>query len=239
MAFQNSWGTPQGGPAPLPPIPARELRPRRIWYVIGALLGVVLAGAGVVFLVVAVKDTVHSIDDTRTLPNGVTREFSFVRGETREIYVSQSGRGRVDCRIPQMPPGALTQPSTRYRITLDSRSWVRVFEVRPTDSGTYAVLCNSGLPEAEFALGGAPHVAATVGGIFAAVGCFLAAIASVLTICLVTGFRRAGHRRRLAAARAPAPQWGAGPQWGPVPPAGPWGQPPSGHAPEQPPHPQR
>ncbi|MER6028701.1 serine/arginine repetitive matrix protein 2 [Streptomyces sp. NPDC001851] len=211
MAIQNPWGAPYGGP-PIPPpaIPAKDLRPRRIWYLVAALLALVLVGAGTAFLVVTVKDTLHSVDTARSFSSGDSRTFSFVKGESKAIYVSQSGKGHVECRIPEMRSGSMTQPDSSFRITVGSRTWDRVFEVKPGSSGDYALTCTSELP-AEFALGDKPRVGATFGGIAAAIGCFITAFATAVTIIVVTAVRRSRHRRRLAAAWAPPQQWGPQP----------------------------
>ncbi|OLZ66996.1 serine/arginine repetitive matrix protein 2 [Streptomyces sp. IMTB 2501] len=223
MAIQTPWGAPFGGPLPLPGIPAKDLRPRRIWYLVAALLGLVLAGAGIAFIVATVNHTVHSIDTARSFSSGDSQTFSFVQGKTKAIYVSQSGKGHVNCRIPEMPSGAMTQPDSTFQITLGSRTWERVFEVKPGSSGDYTLTCTSELP-AEFALGDKPEVGATIGSIAAAVGCFIAAFVGAATIIVITAVRRSRHRRRLLAMWAPAPQWGpppsgpaAGPPPGPVP----------------------
>jgi hypothetical protein len=198
------------------------LRPRRIWYLVAALLGLVLAGVGTGFVVVTVKNTLDSVDTARSFSSGEARTFGFVQGKTKAIYVSQSGEGRVDCRIPGMQSGAITQPDSTFRITRGSRTWERVFEVKPGSSGDYTLTCTSERP-AEFALGDEPKVGATIGGIAAGVGCFLAAFAATVTIVVVTAVRRSRHRRRLTAAWAPPPQWGARP-----PPSGPAPWPPPG-----------
>ncbi|MGW3205805.1 serine/arginine repetitive matrix protein 2 [Streptomyces sp. NPDC001135] len=211
MAIQHPWGAPYGGPpTPPPAIPAKDLRPRRVWYLVAALLGLVLAGVGTAFIVVTVKDTVRSVDTAHSFSSGESRTFGFVQGETKAIYVSQSGKGHVDCRIPEMRSGSMTQPDSTFRITAGSRTWERVFEVKPGSSGDYTLTCTSELP-AEFALGDKPRVGATIGGIAAAIGCFLAAFATTVTIVVVTAVRRSRHRRRLAAAWTPPPQWGPQP----------------------------
>ncbi|MEU7055156.1 serine/arginine repetitive matrix protein 2 [Streptomyces sp. NPDC046197] len=226
MAIQNPhpWGPPYGGPPPPPPpVPAKDLRPRRIWYLVAALLGLVLAGVGVAFIVVTVKNTLDSIDTARSFSSGDSRTFRFVQGQTKAIYVSQSGQGQVDCRIPEMSAGSMNRPDSDFRITLGSRTWDRVFEVKPGSSGDYTLTCTSQLP-AEFALGDGPKVGATVGSIVAGIGCFLAALAVSVAIVVVTAVRRSRHRRRLAAACAPAPPWGP-------PPSGPAPWPPPGSRP--------
>ncbi|MHB9859746.1 serine/arginine repetitive matrix protein 2 [Streptomyces sp. YIM S03343] len=208
MAIPNPWGAPYGGLPPAPPdIPAKDLRPRRFWYVVAAVLGLVLAGVGTGLIVVTVKNTVESIDTAQSFSSGGSRTVRFVQGETKAIYVSQSGKSQVSCRIPGLGSGTISQPDSTFRITLGSRSWERVFEVKPGTSGDYTVTCVSELP-AEFAVGDKPRVGATVVGIVAAVGCFLAAVAAVVSIVVVTAVRRSRHRRRLLAGWAPPPQWG-------------------------------
>ncbi|MGW2705553.1 serine/arginine repetitive matrix protein 2 [Streptomyces sp. NPDC001340] len=215
MAIQNPWGAPYGSPQPPPNIPAKDLRPRRIWYLVAALLGLVLAGVGAAFIVVTVMNTVDSVNTARSFSSGDSRTFDFVQGKTEAIYVSQSGKGQVDCRIPGMESGSMTQPDSTFHITIGSRTWERVFEVNPASSGKYTVTCTSELP-AEFALGDKPRVGATIGGIAAGVVCFLAAFATSVTIVVVTAVRRSRHRRRLTTTWAPPPQWGA-PPYGPNP----------------------
>ncbi|KUM96931.1 serine/arginine repetitive matrix protein 2 [Streptomyces cellostaticus] len=157
-----------------------------------------------------VKNAVDSIDTARSFSSGDAQTFGFVQGKTKAIYVSQPGKGQVDCRIPGMQSGAVTQPDRTFRITVGSRTWERVFEVKPGRSGDYTLTCTSELP-AEFALGDKPRVGAAIGSIAAGVGCFLAAFAAAVTIVVVTAVRRSRHRRRLTAALAPPPQWGPPP----------------------------
>ncbi|MFF7975708.1 serine/arginine repetitive matrix protein 2 [Streptomyces sp. NPDC007905] len=183
------------------------------------MLGLVLAGVGITIIVVTVKNTVDSIDTARSFSSGESQTFSFVQGKTKAIYVSPSGKGHVDCRIPGMRPGSMTQPDSTFQITLGSRTWERVFEVRPDNSGNYTLTCTSELP-AEFALGDKPQVGNMIGGIAAAIGCFIAAFAGAATIVVVTAVRRSRHRRRLVTTWAPPPQWGpppSGPATGPPP----------------------
>ncbi|UXY30299.1 serine/arginine repetitive matrix protein 2 [Streptomyces sp. HUAS TT20] len=180
-----------------------------------ALLGLVLVGAGTAFLVTTVKGAVHSVDTARSFSSGDSQTFSFVEGKTKAIYVSQSGKGRVDCRIPEMRSGSMTQPDSSFRITVGSRTWERVLEVKPGSSGDYTLTCTSELP-AEFALGEQPRVGATIGSVAAGIGCFLAAFAAAATIAVITAVRRSRHRRQLAAAWVPPQQWSQPPS-GPVP----------------------
>ncbi|MFH8338932.1 serine/arginine repetitive matrix protein 2 [Streptomyces sp. AM6-12] len=205
MSIPNAWGTPYGDPPP-----AKALRPRRLWYVVAALLGVVLAGAGITLIVLTVRDTVKSVDTTHTFTSGAQRTFSFTEGRTRTIYVSQSAYGHVDCRVPRALADAVVQPSGSFRVTLGSRTWERVFEFTPRTTGDYPVVCTSDIPAADFALGDQPHVGGMVGGILAAIGCFIAAAVAVPVICIVTAVRRGRHRRRLMTP-PPAPVWGPPP----------------------------
>ena len=208
MATQTPWGAPYGGPSSPPPsVHAKDLRPRRVWYLVAALSGLVLAAAGAVLIVVTVRDAVDSIDTTRSFSSGESRTLHLTQGKTVVIYMSQPGHGQVDCRIPGLAPGSMTEPGGSVRITLGSRTWERVFEVTPDAGGAYTLTCTSERP-AEFAVGDKPHVGAMVGGIVAAIGCFLAAFLVSAAIVVVTAVRRSRHRRRLAAMGAPAPQWG-------------------------------
>lgn len=205
-----------------PSIPAKDLRPRRVWYVVAAVLGLVLVGAGIALIAVTVVNSVNSVDTSRSFSSGESRTFRFVAGKTKAIYVSQSGQGHVDCRILGMRSGSMTQPSSTFRVTSGSRSWERVFEVKPGSTGDYTLICTSERP-AEFALGDKPRVGTMVGGILGGIGCFLAGFFGAAAIAIVTAVRRSRHRKRLTAG------WGAPPQWGP-PPSGPAPWPPAGPA---------
>ncbi|MFG3205866.1 serine/arginine repetitive matrix protein 2 [Streptomyces sp. NPDC048192] len=225
MAIQNPnpWGPPYGGPPPVPPgIPAQDLRPRRVWYVVAAVLGLVLMGAGIALIAVTVVDSVNSVDTSRSFAAGASRTFRFEKGKTKAIYVSQSGQGHVDCRILGMRSGSMTQPSSTFRVTAGSRSWERVFEVKPGSTGDYTLACTAEQPGAEFALGDKPRVATMVGGILGGIGFFLAGFFGAVAIVIVTAVRRSRHRKRLTAGWGPPPQWGAPPSGpAPWPPAGP------------------
>ncbi|MFG2887068.1 serine/arginine repetitive matrix protein 2 [Streptomyces sp. NPDC048297] len=223
MSIQTPWGAPYGGPRPPEPnIPSKDVRPRRLWYLVAALVGLVLIGAGTALIVTTVKSAVGSIDTAHAFRGGDTKTFGFVRGETKAIYVSQSGNGQVDCQVRGTGwSGSMTRPTSTFHVAVGSRSWERVFEVKPGSSGEFTLTCTSEQP-AEFALGDRPEVGATIGGIAAAIGCFIAAFVSAATIVVVTAVRRSRHRRRLAAPSAPPPPWGP-PPFGPapVPPPGP------------------
>lgn len=204
-----------GGPVHPSQIPAEQVRPRRVWYVVAAVVALVLAGAGVVTIVTTVKGAADSVSLDR-FPSGSSHTVGLTGGETKAIYVSQAARGQVNCRSPQMSPGALTQPDSTFRFTVNSRSWERVFEVKPDRTGEYTLICTSA-QQAEFAVGDKPEVGSFVGRVFATIALFFAAVGAAAAISIVTAVRRSRHRRRLAAAAAPA--WGSPPpQWGPPPP---------------------
>ncbi|MGI5348214.1 serine/arginine repetitive matrix protein 2 [Streptomyces sp. CA-250714] len=215
MTIGTHGATPYGGPPPPSMIPAKDVRPRRIWYLVAALLALALAGSGAAVLVVTVKDAVSSVDTARSFPGGGSQTFSLTEGETKAIFVSQSGKGQVNCRIPEMRSGSMTRPDSTFRVTAGSRTWERVFEVKPGSSGDYSLTCTSER-QAQFAMGDKPRVGATVGVTFAAFALFFAALAAAVTISAVTAIRRSSHRRQLAAALAPSPQWGQ-PAFGPPP----------------------
>ncbi|MBV2356655.1 serine/arginine repetitive matrix protein 2 [Streptomyces sp. J2-1] len=192
------------------------MRPRRFWYLVAALTALVLGGIGVALIVATVRDSVNSVDTSRSFAGGEVRTFHLVRGETKAIYVSQAGQGDIRCSIPEPWSGSMTQPDSSFRVTSSSRTWERVFEVRPGATGDYALTCTSER-SAVFALGDPPHVGATIGRIAVAVGCLLAAVVGAVTIVVVTAVRRSRHRRRLAAGWASPPPWGSSPYGGPLP----------------------
>ncbi|NGO69711.1 serine/arginine repetitive matrix protein 2, partial [Streptomyces boncukensis] len=211
--MQSYGHIPNGGPPPPPPrIPAKDLRPRRVWYVVAAVLALVLAGAGATVLGLTMKKSVDAIDTDRSFPGGGSRTVSLTSGETKAIYVSQSGKGRVDCRIPGLPSGSMTHPDSDFVVSSGSRTWERVFEVKPGSSGEYTLSCTSER-KATFALGDKPEVGATVAGVVAGIGLLLAALAAVVTISIVTAVRRGRDRTRRTAVWAPPSPWSAPPQW--------------------------
>ncbi|MBO8190338.1 serine/arginine repetitive matrix protein 2 [Streptomyces oryzae] len=167
-----------------------------------------------------VKSAVRSVDTGRSFPSGGSQKVSFTKGKTKAIFVSQSGKGRVNCNIPDMRAGSMTRPDSTFQVTAGSRTWERVLEVEPGSSGDYALTCTSER-QAEFAVGDRPHVGATAGATFAAIGLFFAAVAAAVAISAVTAVRRGRHRRQYAAASAASPQWG-----GPLPFGPPSGLPP-------------
>ncbi|MGY1434581.1 serine/arginine repetitive matrix protein 2 [Streptomyces reniochalinae] len=172
---------------------------------IAAVLALVLAGIGASIIVMTVKSTV--LETNRRFPSGGSQTFSFTQGEARAIYVSQAGEGRINCEIPQMRAGTMTRPDSTFQITAGSRAWARVFEVKPGSSGDFTLTCTSER-QAEFTVGDKPHVGVAVGAVLAAIACFVGALASAVTISVVTAIRRSRHRRRLSAMWATQPQWG-------------------------------
>lgn len=192
---------------PAAPIAARELRPRRRWYLVGLGVFLLCLVAGGVVAAALVAAGARQGGDLHRLADG--NQVTLAAGNQKYLYSS------TEPDDPFQPPACTASgPGTvsfrgmrsSQTMTRNSVTWVAVARLSVSASGRYTITCPAG---AEYAVGyGAFGVLGRVfGGIGAFFGLALLGFLAGGTIALVTLVRRSSDRRRrqLTAGYAPPP----------------------------------
>lgn len=188
----------QPGSRPSPAaISARDLRPRRLWYLVAVGVFCVCVAIGGVLFAVQIGDVADGVNLQKL------RDFTRVTltaEKPQAIYATGRVDNRSTPRCVQRGPGRLKVSSVRTteHYTVGGTKWTVVGILEATESGTYRVRC-----QAAGATGMA--IGNRIGGVLAgglgAVATFAGSIFfGVLTggiTALVTLLRRNGHKRRL------------------------------------------
>ena len=189
-------------PPPPPPVPARDLKPSRLWYWLSGIPLLVGTILGIIFLVVFIQQLDPDIDSFRS---NRAAEVELQSGD-RAIYIQTRARN-----IPlQVPPGDLRcnvsfvgSDSQAVRLERTSSSTLDVgddsfaseFKFDAPRDGPYRVICEG--PEGVLLAIG-PHLSF---GLFASLLLAIAlfGIGAILTIAglIVTAIRRSNHKQRL------------------------------------------
>lgn len=218
MMYQQPYPPANQPPFPPPAIDPSELRPRRVWYAVAAVIAIVLVGAGIAVFIgglVAASGT-GSID--RRFGSGETVTVRLDAQPNSAIY-ARVGSGGTDGSDPVPTPLAqctvvgpsgqetsLDVPSGTFTITRNGTSWRQIYEVAATESGDHRISCRSSDTNA-FAVGEVPDAGKLFGGIAGGlIGLFVLPFTGVLIgviISVVVAVRRSGYRRRMLAQRYP------------------------------------
>jgi hypothetical protein len=192
-----------------PPVDPSVLRPRRRWYAIAAIIGVVLAGLGTAGLVIGILTAVRAIDTGAAFASGSSATVTYSAGDNGGIYESTPGGSAQDfsCQVGG-PSGAvpLAQPGGTFSTTQNGRTWVEIAVWSVPQAGAYRVHCTSDIPH-EFSAGRAASARALLSGILGGMISFFAlgggGITVALVIVIVVAVRRRRHRERLQEYRRP------------------------------------
>lgn len=177
------------------PIAARDLRPRRRWYLVG--LGVFLAClvAGVVVAAVLVLAGAKKGGDFHRLADG--NQVTLPAGDDKYLY------GRSAAEQLQVPACRASGPGTvrfdavhsTQTMTKDDVTWVAVSRLHVSATGRYTITCSG---HDDYAVGNSTF--GVLGRVFGGIGAFfgLALLGFLVggTIALVTLVRRSSDRRR-------------------------------------------
>ncbi|MFB9834298.1 hypothetical protein [Actinoallomurus acaciae] len=185
---------------------ASELRPRRLWYAIAALILVAgVATAAVIFI-----RLIAGAGPARTFGPGETVTLHLGKDPRPGFYVTGTGSPDDHCyaRDSAGRRFAAEPISGTTTITENGTRWHVLSHLRLPADGTYQVTCprtaaNAG---ARYGIGTPPETGQMVGKIFAVILIPMAALAAATVIIIVVAVRRSSHRRRLAA--PPTPHWG-------------------------------
>lgn len=205
-------------PFPPPAIDPSELRPRRAWYVVAAVIAVVLVSAGIAVFVVGLVTATGTGSIERRFGAGETVTVRLDAQPSSAIYAQvpsegADGSGPVSTPLAQCtvvgPSGqetSLDVPTGTFTITRGGISWRQIYEVAATESGDHRISCRSSDTEA-FAVGEVPDAGKLVGGIAGGlIGLFALPLTGILVgvvISAVVAVRRGSCRRKILAQRYP------------------------------------
>ncbi|MGH3094973.1 MAG: hypothetical protein ACRDMV_03105 [Streptosporangiales bacterium] len=218
--------TPHPGHPPAPgSVDPRELRPRRLWYVIGPVIFVLccLLAAGVFIwtLYGAFSGLTELGPGKTTVQLTPDEEKTFYSSKPRDLTAFPG----VPCQVSgpgQYKPEPVFGSET---LTRDGTTWHAILHFHVTKAGGYDVTCG-GQGSVRFAIGNKFSVGGLVGGIFAIIAIPFVGFLIGGAIVLVTALRRNGHKKRLLAVAAGPAHPGAPGPWPGGPPPPPPGYPP-------------
>lgn len=205
------------GPAPIH-IDPKELRPGRVWYIVGAL---VLVCA----FVTALVGFVFSMFSTVALPDFEARanageEVVFTVDETDfqlGLYASPTGdQGMCSLVLPDGTEERFGWPGYSHYVEVGGERWELVGSRGIGEAGEYTLTCEAEPGVDTFAVadigdGGAGFARGLLSSFLWALGAPLLGMAIGLPILIVTGTRRSRHKRRLMTERRQWPQGGPHP----------------------------
>ena len=199
-----------GAPVP-PPLPAGEIKPSGVWFVVAGVIGLLFVVAGPVLAVVGLASLGMS------LPT-VTAEFDAGTPYKGRLDAGRSMRSTSSAGTTAAPPPAtdcsgrgtdggnaeLAATSTNFYLPDGTAYWGLVYYLTVPRSGEYEVTCKPGevaVERASYAVGDDPDVGGLVGKILGGAGVLfgLPCIGIFLGggMALIVGIRRGAHRRRL------------------------------------------
>ncbi|GAB3728012.1 hypothetical protein [Nocardiopsis nanhaiensis] len=208
---------PQAAP---PRIDAKELRPGRIWYAVGA--GILTLGiiGGIVGFIASVASAVSLPEFETRIADSSEETFVLEDGDVNIGLFAAEGGAEGDCRItdPDGQKWDFGDPGYGHHGNHDDVRWDLVGVFNGAEAGEYLVECRYTGNEAEFAVadvgGGEDDIMSGAAvGLVLMLGLPSAGLAIGVPTMIVTGVRRGRHKRRLMAERAqgfhsPGPQYG-------------------------------
>lgn len=206
---------PYGGPAPGPyggpprqPLPAAtvnpaDLRPRRLWFVLAAVIIVAGLTTGAVLAVGLLRDA----GPTRTFAANETVTVQLKRSPKPGFYVTDAGSPSDRCFARDTAGRQIwAEPiSGQTTITINNTRWhVLSFVSLPAD-GTFQVGCVATAADtgARYGVGTPPETRDLLTTILAMIVLWVGSIAIGLVIIIVVAVRRGTNRRRLLAGPMP------------------------------------
>lgn len=192
------------GPPPGPPprIDAGQLRPRRRWFVVAAVIAAVCVGIGVASFLLTLTSTVDSVEDDKAFTSGQSVALRIGPDDDAAIYVRSPFVTRARCEIASGPSGSaprVTTPESTFTVTKGSVEWKRVFVLKSDTVADYRVTCDDPRGALTFAPGDDADFASFVGGIVVTVVVPLLGLLAGSGIAIIVGVRRGRHRRWLEA----------------------------------------
>jgi hypothetical protein len=186
------------------------IRPRRLWYWVGGVLGATGIGASVVL-------GIGLIDDVDSLTGELTRletpgqaTLTLDSGAERTIYQQTRGvSGPIDsppdaaiaCVVGKGATRADVEDTGGFTLKRGSERYESVLKFKVDESGRYTVLCKDSAGSKRhipLAIGRTVGLFGFVGRIFATLGAFFGGIIVAAGVATVVAIMRADNKRRLA-----------------------------------------
>ncbi|MEV7229399.1 hypothetical protein AB0M79_20585 [Polymorphospora sp. NPDC051019] len=215
---------------PSPTVSSAELRPRRTWFLVAALIALAGVVAGVLLFVLSLNSATDSMDSVTEGFNESTEQV-FQTGDTVSVELAADQRKIVWVDASAVGSGAtcdvsgsavLGTPTTTWTVTNSTGEWRSLYQLSAAGAGTYELTCTAGggTTPVALAVGQPPQLGEALGfagrlfggiGALALLPCLGMVVGGV--IALVVALRRGSHRKRLLQQRSAG--YGYAPGYGP------------------------
>jgi hypothetical protein len=190
---------PSDGRPPAATVNAADLRPRRLWFVVAAMILV----AGIATCVVLLANLGGTGEPTRTFAANETATVRLTRDSRPGFYVTDTDApGRCFARDATGRQIWAKPNSGTESVTINDTQWYVLSHLDLPADGTYQVGCTGANADARYGVGTLPEAVTMIATFSIAILVLLAAGAAAIAITVVA-VRRGSHRRRLVAAPAP------------------------------------
>jgi serine/threonine protein kinase len=189
------------GRPPAATVDAADLRPRRLWFVVAALI----LAAGIATCVVLLANLGGTGEPTRTFAANETATVRLTRDSRPGFYATAIGSpaGRCFARDATGRQIWAKPNSGTESVTIDDTQWYVLSHLDLPADGTYQVGCTGANADARYGVGTLPEAVTLITTFSIAILVPLAAGAAAIAITIAVAVRRGSHRRRLLAAPAP------------------------------------
>jgi hypothetical protein len=170
--------------------PTRKPPPKKVWYVVGAMLivlGLVVCGVGIG---IVANSTGSQPASEHTFRTGGSASLHIRAGETKVVYVANAtaARGhRVNCVTIGGERGEVELERYEGRLTLNQ--WDATFILTPSESGDYTIRC-TGAPSDTFGVGEDADGGTILAGVLASIAGAFPLIVGLSVLTVVVWLRR-------------------------------------------------
>lgn len=208
MSQHPHYGHPGPHGRPNIHVDAREVRPGRGWFVIGALVIVGGIATAIVGFVLSLVSTVSIPEFEAQVTSGQESSFTVADPGFQLGLYSSSGSGGQACvlLLPDGGESGFGSPGYSHNVNVGSQSWSLVGTYELSEAGEYTLSCADNSTTTEFAVTnngeGGVEIVQGVGSslLWALVPSFLGLVLG-LTIIITTAVRRSRFQRHLIAER--------------------------------------
>lgn len=180
------------------PVDSAELRPKRVWFVVGAVIALAGIVAGGVMLAYGILGIAKPM--TRTFAEGETVNLRLDQ-DTAIYLATEQNRYRANCEATAAngEPAAMRRPEYSFTRHADGQEWHLIRTIPVSTPADYEVTCTQ--TPGPYAISDQPDMRRFVIGV---VSVFVLSGLGLLIgtpIAIVVGVKRSNHRRRLTEER--------------------------------------